>query len=331
MKNNNTIEYSASSPNGKFLNLSETRVIKKGASYADLLLAYFRNPKNSKPSGILPTMKSNLKELNSDAPIIIWFGHSSYLIHYKGFNILVDPVLNGYASPVPGLVKAYRGTDIYKFSDFPTIDALVITHNHYDHLDKRSIRKLRKKIRTYYVPLGVGKSVKNCHVNNLRISEMDWWDSEILAPNIKLISTPARHMSGRGLVQNKSLWSSYVLLLGKYKIFIGGDSGYDTHFKNIGDKFGSFDIAILECGQYNENWPNIHMMPEETAQAAIDLNAKVLMPVHWGKFSLAHHSWNEPIIRLHQKNKQLNLEITTPLIGQRVIVGRTYPNHKWWE
>jgi L-ascorbate metabolism protein UlaG (beta-lactamase superfamily) len=160
---------------------------------------------------------------------------------------------------------------------------------------------------------------------------MDWWETEQLQQNISLTATPGRHFSGRGLVQATSLWSSFVLDISGNRIFIGGDSGYDTHFKLIGEKFGPFDLALLECGQYDLAWHNIHLLPEETAQAAIDLKAKVLMPVHWAKFALANHPWNEPPQRLIAKAKELGLRVTTPLIGQAVIINQFYPNDTWWK
>jgi L-ascorbate metabolism protein UlaG (beta-lactamase superfamily) len=145
-----------------------------------------------------------------------------------------------------------------------------------------------------------------------------------------LTATPARHFSGRGFIRNKTLWASYVLDAGDYKLYLGGDSGYDTHFKQIGDKFGPIDLAILENGQYNADWPYIHMMPEQTVQASIDLQAKVLFPVHWGKFTLALHPWNEPAIRVTNKAAEMNMAITTPKIGQQIILDSLYPAEKWW-
>lgn len=162
------------------------------------------------------------------------------------------------------------------------------------------------------------------------ITEFDWWDTNEILPGVQLTALPARHFSGRGFTRYKTLWSSFALETSDYKIFIGGDSGYGDHFKTINKKFTSFDIAILECGQYNESWHNIHMMPEETVQAYIDLGAKVLMPVHWGKFSLAMHSWDEPIKRVCKKAGELKISITTPIIGEPIVVGKTYPATQWW-
>ena len=144
-------------------------------------------------------------------------------------------------------------------------------------------------------------------------------------------AAPARHFSGRGFKRNQTLWSSFVLETGEHRIYLGGDSGYDQHFKTIGDQFGPFDLAILEDGQYNIYWANIHMMPEETAQAAVDLKAKVLFPVHWGKFSLATHPWDESIQRVLKKSEALKVDVITPKIGERVVLDGTHAYGHWWQ
>jgi L-ascorbate metabolism protein UlaG (beta-lactamase superfamily) len=279
----------------------------------------------------LPSVKTDLKSLYSEKPVIVWFGHSSYLIHSKGTNILVDPVFSGHASPMRGMIKAYPGANEYQAEDMPVIDLLIITHNHYDHLDTKTVAKLQHKIKAVYTPLGVGKSIAGCCNNKqLHITEMDWWETENVTSNITLSATPARHFSGRGLKRAGSLWASFVLKMHDYNIYLGGDSGYDTHFKTIGEKYGPFDLAILECGQYGKDWPFIHMFPEETVQASLDLKAKVLLPVHWGKFTLANHAWNEPIQLLVRAAAAEGMAITTPQQGEPVIIGETWPNHPWW-
>jgi L-ascorbate metabolism protein UlaG (beta-lactamase superfamily) len=167
-------------------------------------------------------------------------------------------------------------------------------------------------------------------INKQRITEMDWWQGVDIAPNIQLAATPARHFSGRGLKRNGSLWASFVLVIDGYKIFIGSDSGYDTHFREIGKQYGPFDIALLECGQYNQAWPFIHSMPEELVTEGNDLNAKVLMPVHWGKFALALHPWDEPVKRFVDAAEKAGIDYTIPMIGQPVVLDEYYPKEKWW-
>jgi L-ascorbate metabolism protein UlaG (beta-lactamase superfamily) len=315
---------------GKFENLSDTPMMAEGVSMPKVLLAFLNKPKSVAPPRPLPSVKTDLRTLNSDVPTVVWFGHSSYLINCRGINILVDPVLSGHASPFPWMVKAFPGADIYKAEDMPEIDFMIITHNHYDHLDKKALQLLSPKTKAYYTALGVGKDIAEC-CDNQPITEMDWWETQTLMPGIELTAAPARHFSGRGLKRGGSLWSSFVLKLFGNNIYIGADSGYDTHFKAIGDKYGPFDIAILECGQYNTAWPYIHMMPEQTLQAAIDLKAKVLLPVHWGKFTLALHPWDEPIKRITKGAKELGMDITTPMIGEPLVLGKDEPRKEWWK
>jgi len=315
---------------GKFWNQSPTPTMSEDTSFIKVLYSQLNKPASVAPAKPLPVIKTDLHSLRKDKPSIVWFGHSSYLVQYKGINILVDPVFSGHASPFSFMVKAFPGADLYKPADMPAIDILVITHNHYDHLDKKAIAALQPNIKSVYTSLGVGQDLVDSGISDAIITEMDWWETQQPLPGITLTAAPARHFSGRGLKRAGSLWSSFVLKLYDYTIYLGGDSGYDTHFKAIGEQYGPFDIAILECGQYNTAWPFIHMMPEETAQAAIDLHAKVLLPVHWAKFTLASHPWNEPIERVVKAATEKNLSITTPLIGEPVVLDEQYPRSHWW-
>jgi len=323
------ITASANYRDGAFQNLSITEVTRKGASYPKMIIQFLNKPKNNTALQI-PSIKTDLSNLDDEYPVIVWFGHSSYLIKYKGTNILVDPVFSGHASPFSSSVKAFPGSDIYKAEDMPAIDMLIITHDHFDHLDYKAVLALQPKVKHIYTSLGVASHLKYWGIANTKITEFDWWESEKTGKNIQLTAAPARHFSGRKFARGKTLWSSFILELNNYKIYIGGDSGYDSHFKTVGEKFGSFDIAILECGQYGKDWPYIHMMPEEVAQAAKDLNAKLLLPVHWGKFSLSLHPWNEPIERLLKAATENNLQVTTPMIGEPVVLQRSLPQNKWW-
>jgi L-ascorbate metabolism protein UlaG (beta-lactamase superfamily) len=310
--------------NGSFQNQSPTETLSKDASFLKVFLRFLRKPKFVNPPKVLPSVKTDLLHLVADNPVIVWFGHSSYLIHHNGLNILVDPVFSGHASPVSFMVKAFPGADAFKVSDLPPIDILIITHNHYDHLDKKTLAQLKPK--AVYTALGVSGDLP--FASSL-ITEMDWWDTASNG-DVKLTATPARHFSGRGLKRGGSLWASFVLELPGFKIYVGGDSGYDSHFKTIGEKFGPFDIVILETGQYNPDWPMIHMSPEEAVQAALELKGKVLLPVHWGKFSLALHPWDEPVIRAVAGARD-KVKITTPRIGEPVILNVSYPADHWWE
>lgn len=322
------------SPNynaGTFQNIEPTTVIIKGASIFKLLKNHAQKPKTAQPAKELPHFKIDLKKLDYAKPTIIWFGHSSYLIHSKGFNILVDPVFSGNASPVTFFGKSFPGTDTYKPEDFPPIDILLLTHDHYDHLDYKTILKLNKKVDKIITSLGVGAHLEYWGIDKNKITEMDWWDRHQVNAEIEFTATPARHFSGRGLTRAKTLWSSFVLKMHGYKIFLGGDSGYDKQFKLIGEKFGGFHLAFLECGQYGENWPYIHMHPEETIQAAKDLNAEMIIPVHWGKFVLANHEWNEPIEIFTATAQQQNQKFAAPMIGQPFTIDEDFEQNLWWQ
>ncbi|PSL47878.1 L-ascorbate metabolism protein UlaG (beta-lactamase superfamily) [Chitinophaga niastensis] len=324
------IKQSANFREGVFQNLSFTPMKPDDVTYYQMLKETFQRPADVKPLAPLSPVKTDLRALHSEKPVIVWFGHSSYLIHVKGVNILVDPVFSGSASPMSFMIKAFPGADGYTPADMPEIDMMIITHNHYDHLDKKTLAKLKPRTKNIYTALGVARDLESCMGKEEHITELDWWETQKISPDITLTATPARHFSGRGLKRGGSLWASFVLHIFGYNIYIGGDSGYDTHFKKIGEKFGPFDIVILECGQYNDNWPFIHMKPEETVQAAIDLQAKALLPVHWGKFALANHPWNEPPKRAVKSAAAQGLTITTPRIGEPVTVGEHYPQDHWW-
>ncbi len=325
------IKNSVNYQQGSFQNINTTPSFPEGSSFLKVAWKYFltKKPEDIKPAHKITGKKTNLFELKDDTPTLVWFGHSSYLIKFQGKNFLIDPVFSGHASPVPGFIKAFSGSDIYFLNDLPFIDFLILTHDHYDHIDFKTITQLvhAQKI---ICPLGVGEHLQYWGFPEEKIIELDWWQHQSLSENIKITATPARHFSGRGLTRNKTLWSSFVLEIAEWKIFIGGDSGYDNQFKKIGDAFKTFDLALLECGQYNENWPLMHMFPEQTAQAAMDLNAKVLLPVHWSKFILSTHSWTEPIERLLLRSETLGLNLTTPEIGEPVQLGKKLPNKKWW-
>ncbi len=321
------------SPNyrdGVFQNPEPTEVMRQNASYLGMMNDFIHKPKDNTPPRPLPSVRTDLNTLADDRPTIVWFGHSSYLIKSKGVTILVDPVFSGSASPVSFFGKSFPGTDVYGVDDMPSIDYLILSHDHYDHLDYKTITVLIPKVKLFYTALGVGAHLERWGVPTDRIVEFDWWEHKVVAPDIDLTATPARHFSGRSFTRGKTLWTSFVLNLHGYKLFLGGDSGYGKHFQSIGDKYGPFDLAILECGQYGKDWPNIHMLPEEVATAAQDLRTRTILPVHWAKFSLALHPWNEPIKRLLKKAEQDGLDVTTPHIGEPVILNASYPRAVWW-
>ena len=321
------------SPNyrdGSFRNLEPTDVMRQNASYVGMIGDYMNKSPLNTPKTALPSVKTDLNALSDALPTLVWFGHSSYLIKYAGKTVLVDPVFSGHASPVSFFGKSFPGTDVYGVDDMPTIDLLILSHDHYDHLDYETITKLIPKATHVYTALGVGAHLERWGVSTSNITEFDWHDTVTVSPDITLTATPARHFSGRGLTRGNTLWTSFVLELFDYKLFLGGDSGYGTHFREIGATHGPFDLAILECGQYGDDWPNIHTFPEEVVTVGQELRAKTVLPVHWGKFALAYHAWNEPIQRFTKRAREAGLAITTPKIGEPVIIGENYPKDTWW-
>ena len=324
----------SSSPNyknGEFKNLEETQMMVDSSSMLSNILKFLNKPENTTPPKPLPSIKTDLRNLNYDTPAIVWFGHSAYLISYKGINILVDPVFSGRVSPVPITGKAFDGTNDYQTEDMPDIDILIITHDHYDHLDMETIEKLHPRVKMIYTALGVSPHLLMWGVPQEKITEMDWNDSKNISDSIKLTALTSRHFSGRQFTRNQSLWNSFALEFFGYKFYLGGDSGYGKHFKEVISKYGPFDMAMLEIAQYGEGWPYIHMTPEQSLKTALEINTKVLFPVHWGKFSLSLHPWDEPIKRLLEANKDSQVEITTPIIGEVVVMNKELPNKKWWE
>ena len=324
------IKQSSNYKKGAFQNLSPTPMKPDDVSYWNMMKEFFKKHPDRLPSQAIPFIKTDLVKMDPDDTTIIWFGHSSYLIRTENKNFLIDPVFSGNAAPLSFMIKAFPGSNSYTPEDMPSIDYLILTHDHYDHLDFKTIRKLKNKVDKIYCSLGISSHLRYWGIDPGKITEMDWWESAQLEGNISLMAAPARHFSGRGIKRGQTLWSSFILKTSNHNLYLGGDSGYDSHFKEIGDNHGPFDLAILEAGQYNTMWPLIHMMPEETVQAAIDLKAKALLPVHWGKFNLAMHSWNDPITRVVAKAKEFSLPVLTPKIGEPVTLGGGFQSASWW-
>ena len=288
-------------------------------------------PASVRPSGEIPHVVTDLKKITSEEPVVVWFGHSSYFIHARGFNILIDPVFSGNASLFSFFGKAFKGADVYDAEDLPDIDLLVLTHDHYDHLDWPTIKKIAPRSGKIITSLGVGAHLDYWGVDLDKIKELDWWEGEKISDNVTITATPSRHFSGRGLDRAKTLWSSFVLDLFEKRIFIGSDSGYDSSFATIGKEFEFFDLAFLECGQYNKYWPQIHIFPEQAVMAAKDLNAETIFPVHWSKFVLSTHPWNEPIQRIMRAAEKAKQTVVSPMIGQPYRIGQSFEQKQWWK
>ena len=315
----NRLELIKKSPNyknGQFQNELPTTVMtgKEGMLKATWKFLTDK-PKNTEPSQPVPSVKTDLTKLSRDKDFIVWFGHSSYLLQVNGKRILVDPVLI-QGSPVSFINKPYPGTDIYKPQDMPDFDFLVISHDHWDHLDYFTIKQLKEKINEIVVPLGVGEDFEYWKFFSNKINELDWYQSTEI-DGIKFYCLPARHFSGRSLFRNKTLWASFVVEFpnGK-KVYIGGDSGYGPHFKYIGEHFPDIDLAILENGQYNQDWNQIHTMPEELTKEMQELNAKKYVTVHHLKYTLSKHSWDDPLNAEINAAKDANKDLLVLTIGK---------------
>lgn len=316
---------------GRFHNVEPTEVNPGNVSFFKILKEMLSRPSSVRPSGEIPHVKTNLKQLNGKGPAVVWFGHSSYFLQVDGFKILIDPVFSGNASPFRFFGKAFEGSDTYNAEDLPELDLLVLTHDHYDHLDWPSIRKLVPKTKQIVASLGVGAHLEYWGVENEKIIELSWWQDHAVNEQIKITATPSRHFSGRGFKRGETLWSSFVLGVNSHKFFLGGDSGYDGSFSGIGKKYGPFDLAFLECGQYGKYWPQIHMFPEQTLMAGKDLQARQIMPVHWGKFVLSTHPWNEPIRRFTSAAQKEDFSYAAPRIGEPYYFQEKYDQQAWWE
>ena len=326
------IKHSPNYHDGSFQNLSKTPVMAEGKSYFTVAKeSFFAKKIRETPVDSIPSVKTDLLHLDRNKDVLIWFGHSSYFIQLDGKRFLVDPVLSGHASPFSFTVTAFKGTDRYTAEDIPGIDYLIITHDHWDHLDYETVMKLKPKIKNIICGLGVGEDFEFWGFDKKLITELDWSEQKMLEKGFFVNALPARHFTGRGFKRNQSLWVSYLLETPSMKIFIGGDGGYDKHFAEIGKKFGPIDIAILENGQYNENWKYIHMLPGEQLKAFRDLNAKRLFPVHSSKFALSIHPWDEPLKKIYAAAQESHIKLITPMIGQQVnLKDTTQMFTEWW-
>ena len=323
------------SPNfrdGAFQNVIPTPMMT-GEHGSDAMRKFVLNSnKRTRPAGRIPSVKCDLRSIPADQNYMVWFGHSSYFIQVDGKRLLVDPVLSGRASPFSFTTKAFDGTDPYAASDIPDIDYLFISHDHWDHLDYDTLTRLRPRIRRVICGLGVGGHLERWGYAREAISEGDWGDTVDLGDGFIAYIRTARHFSGRNLHRNQTLWVSFAIRTSTgYKMLLGGDGGYGPHFKEIGQEFGGFDLALLEDGQYDEAWKFIHMMPGQTLRAADDLNATHFFPVHNSKFCISNHEWDAPLRTITSLAGTARPRILTPIIGQVVPLGEPeLKSTEWW-
>jgi L-ascorbate metabolism protein UlaG (beta-lactamase superfamily) len=327
------IEASPNYADGQFRNRVSTPMFADGTSFISVLVGnLFQERRGLTPPVRLPSVKTDLNSLDRAVDTVVWLGHSSYFVQLGGRRILVDPVFSPAAAPLPSANKAFDGTNGYGAEDMPELDYLLITHDHWDHLDYPSVRALEPKTRHVVAGLGVGAHFEHWGYPREKIREADWFDVVQPEPGFAIHVLPARHYSGRLLTRNRTLWGAYALETAGRRIFISGDTGYGPHIAEIGRRFGGFDLAVLDLGQYDSRWPYIHMTPEEAARAAEELGAKALLPAHVGKFSLARHSWDEPFRRIVAASEAKPFRLLTPRIGDPVRIGNESQRFAyWWE
>lgn len=291
----------------------------------------FDRPKDVRPTDSIPVVRHDLKKLDRSEDLIVWFGHSGYLLQMDGVRYLIDPV---FVEGAPfGIMNAFfRGTKVFDVADLPEIDYLIITHDHWDHLDYHVAKELQNRVRKVYTGLGVGAHLEHWGYRPDQIVELDWDESTPTTEGGQVHCLPTQHFSGRGLTSAQSLWASFVLQGPKHSVYVGGDGGFSPHYAVIGKQFPQLDLAILENGQYSEQWSGIHMLPEHLGETMHALGAKRILTVHHAKFALSMHPWKEPLEHAKRLRDEEGLPILMPRIGQIVrYTDTTFTTDDWWE
>lgn len=302
-----------------------------GRSWTEILRDYYSNSAEKRPLQKLPEQVPEAAILagkNMDIRFI-WFGHSTILLELEGKRILIDPVFSDYASPLPIVAERFQ-PPVLTVEQIPDVDIVLLSHDHYDHLDLDTINQLKDRVQHFIAPIGVGAHLEYWGVPAQRITELDWWqDTRLLG--LQFTCTPSQHFSGRGIFnRNSTLWASWAVRGEQTNVFFSGDSGYADHYRQIGERLGPFDVTFLENGAYNKDWQFVHQLPEEGVQAHLDLKGRIMVPVHWGMFDLALHSWYDPIQRVTQEARRKGVQLATPQLGQVVTISQGYPQQDWW-
>lgn len=323
------IERSPNFRDGEFRNRQPTALMTSGRGRVGAMLRFLfgRKPERLRPDSPLRAIKSDLRSLDRTQELLVWFGHSSYLIQTAGKRLLVDPVFC-QAAPLSVFNRPFAGTDIYKPEDMPEVDYLIITHDHWDHLDYRTVMRLKARVGRVICPLGVGAHFEYWGFDPGRIVELDWDEETLLDEGFSIRALPSRHFSGRGLRANRTLWASFLVDSPVQRIFIGGDGGYGEHFAEIGRRFGGIGLAILENGQYNEDWRYIHTLPGQLPRVVSDLGVQRVLTVHHAKYALARHPWDEPIENARKLARTDSLQVLMPCIGEIVNIAPEQTENK---
>lgn len=310
--------------NGQFLNLEKTPEVTSDKGILRTLWdAMFESPKDKVPSAPVKAVKTNLRALPLNDNNLVWLGHSSYFMTLAGKRILVAPVLTSEFPVSLMMMKPFPGSGIYSPADIPPIDILIITHDHYDHLDYGTIRDIKDRVGLVICPLGVGEHLEYWGVDKDKIQELDW-NQTTAACTLKIECLAARHFSGRLFKRRNTLWASFIVTMPDgMTVYIGGDSGYGKHYQQIAQRYPTIDYAILENGQYNEDWRYIHALPAQQDSVIRDLGAKNVLPVHNSKFALARHPWHEPIDKIRETAAaDTSFHLIDAIIGQPIILNR---------
>ena len=292
---------------------------------------FFNKPKDTEPHAPIPVRKLTRAELDAAPDRSLYrLGHSTILMKLRGKWWLTDPVFSQRASPVQWFgPKRFHAPPI-ALDELPPIRGVILSHDHYDHLDKAAIRALDGKVDLFLAPLGVGDRLVDWGVPRAKVRQFDWWQG-IGVDGVRFTFTPAQHFSGRGLRDgNRTLWGSWVIDDGDKRVFFSGDSGYFAGFAEIGRRFGPFDLTLMETGAYNVQWPYVHMQPEQTVQAHVDLRGGWLLPIHNGTFDLSMHPWHEPFERVLALGDARGIGIATPVMGERIDIAAPHAGERWW-
>ena len=321
------------SPNyndGTFENVEPTSMSNPDASTWETLGKYMVSDNCRYPDEVLPSQKFEMIDLEDGEISVSWFGHSTVLLHTNNFSIITDPVFStGGAGPLSLGPSPFPYEEDYTVDDLPEIDYVFISHDHYDHLDVDTVRELSDSM--FYVPLGVKSHLVEWGIDEGNIEEFDWYDESNISEELFVAFAPSRHFSGRGIGDHSStLWGSWIFEFNDKSIYFSGDTGYMEEFKNITGKYGPFDLAFLDSGQYNVAWEQVHMLPEQVIQAAVDLNASVILPIHISKYELALHHWYEPMELVSTLGAERNVTVATPMLGSTFILDEEVPQETWW-
>ncbi|WP_331766324.1 MBL fold metallo-hydrolase [Embleya sp. NBC_00896] len=315
---------------GAFRNPVPADLVEPGNA-PKILAQMLRDRNERRPASAVPLVASPATPPSEDGLSAIWYGHATTLVEIEGRRVLFDPVWSDRVSPSQLVGPRRLHPMPVPLATLPTLDAVVISHDHYDHLDRATVRALTAtQTAPFLVPLGIGAHLERWDVPASRIIELDWEEDAVVA-GLRFTATAARHFSGRTLRRNDTLWGSWVVQGAQRRVFYAGDSGYFDGYARIGAAHGPFDLTLIPIGAYSPNWPDIHMNPEEAVTAHLDLGGKLLLPVHWATFNLAPHPWAEPVDRLWLEAKAKDVHLAIPLPGDRVDAGDAPQISPWWE